>query len=138
MIIEIKVPTEVEITILEIKAQIRSWENAIVNGIEDTNGDLIPCRYGDSWQPKIDIDNGIIVDWEQGKTAKIHYKVCDSGTYTLLDEGGNIVQAYDGPVRNIACPEENGYGDYIIMNINENGQILNWPETPDVSDFFEE
>lgn len=24
------------------------------------------------------------------------------------------------------CPKENGYGDYIIMNIDENGFIQGW------------
>jgi len=34
-------------------------------------------------------------------------------------------------VPEIMCPKENGYGDYIIMIVDENGKIENWKQTLD-------
>ena len=34
---------------IEVNAGVRYWEDAIVNGVEDSEGDLIPCREGDLW-----------------------------------------------------------------------------------------
>jgi hypothetical protein len=31
------------------------------------------------------------------------------------------------------CPKENGYGDYVIMDIDSEGKIINWKV--DLSDF---
>jgi hypothetical protein len=127
MKVNIKIEKEVDIKILSVEAGVRYWEDATVNGEDDTNGDLIPCRQGDLWCPIIDIDNGIILNWEQGTTAKIHYKVCDCGSYYLKDEDYNVVMSIEEDyVPSIMCPEKGGYGDYIIMNVDENGKIQNW------------
>ncbi len=126
---------EVEVKTLHVRAGVRYWEDAIVNGVEDTNGDLIPCRIDDEecWFPVIDIDSGIITNWEQGKTANIDYKVCDDGVYFVLDEKGNEIIVYDGYVPKTMYPKENGYGDYIKMDVDENGLIANWKF--DIDDF---
>lgn len=116
-----------EIKTLIVHATVRYWEDSEVNGDPDDDGDLMPCRVGDDWKPIIDIDSGIIVNWKQGTTAEIHYKVCDQCGWDLLDEFGNIVlQAEDGYVPNTLCPADKGYGDYIIMNVDENGKIKDW------------
>lgn len=123
----IKIEKEVDIKILSVEAGVRYWEDATVNGEEDVNGDLIPCREGDLWCPIIDIDNGIILNWEQGTIANIHYKVCDCGSYYLKDEDNNVVMSIEEDyVPSIMCPEKGGYGDYIIMNVDKNGKIQNW------------
>jgi len=118
--------TEVEVKMLSVDAGVRYWEDATVNGVADTSGDLIPCRKGDAWMPTIDLETGIITNWEQGKAASIHYKVCDAGVYTLTDEQGNTVQEISGYVPKIMCPGGSGYGDYIIMNIDATGRIDKW------------
>lgn len=133
----IKVEKEVNITTLEVNAGVLYWEDSSINGVYDTEeGDNIPCKDGDRWKPVIDIDKGIITNWEKGKTASIHYKVCDDGTYTLKDDKGNVIEDRNGYVPNIMRPADEGYGDYIIMNVDENGVIENWE--PDLSGFFEE
>lgn len=66
---KIKIEKEVELKTLSVKAGVRYWEDAEVNGVEDTDGTLIPCRNGDDWCPEIDIETGRILNWEQGKTA---------------------------------------------------------------------
>ena len=82
------------------------------------------CKIGPSDLPIIGIE------------ANIHFKICDAGSYFLRDEFNNIVLSIENDyVPTIACPEENGYGDYIIMNIDKNGQIANW--RPDIDDFLD-
>ena len=84
MKIELTVKKEFEVETLLIDANVRYWEDATVNGVSDDDGDLIPCREGDSWRPIINIDSGLITNWEKGKDASIHYKVCDDGEYWRL------------------------------------------------------
>ena len=73
----VKIEKEVELKTLVVKAGVRYYEDATVNGVEDTEGDLIPCKQGELWCPIIDIDSGVITNWKQGVKAEVHYKVCD-------------------------------------------------------------
>lgn len=134
---KIKVLKEVEVKTLVVEAGARYWEDATVDGVEDENGDLIPCRDGDYWKPIIDLETGIITNWTQGVTADIYYKVCDDGTYKLLDVDGNEVVSIDGYVPDIMCPNGEGFGDYIIMKVGENGKIDNW-KVGNLSEFSQE
>lgn len=127
MRIELKQKKYYEVKYLQVKARVRYWEDAEVNGEDDTEtGDNVPCKVGDFWCPIIDIETGIIDNWEQGKTAEVHYKVCDDGEYSLIDDKGKIIVSIEGYVPNIMCPKKKGFGDYIIMDIDEKGQIANW------------
>lgn len=132
---KVKVKKEVEVEVKYLLAEVgaRYWEDSVVNGVEDKNGDLIPCREGEYWKPLIDLESGIIVNWEQGKTAKIHYKSCDDNTFTLLDEDKNVIKKEFGYVIEMMCPRGGGYGDYVIMDIDENGKIEKF--IADFSDF---
>lgn len=122
---------EVELKTLLVDAGVRYWEDATVNGVEDEKGDLIPCRQNDSWCPEIDIDSGKILNWNQGTKADIHYKVCDSGCYAVKDANGEIVMQIDGYVPDTMAPSGEGYGDYIIMKVDESGMIEKWKFNPD-------
>lgn len=122
---------------LHVNAGVRYWEDSTINGVTDEEGTLTPCRDGDYWKPIIDIDKGVIVNWEKGKKADIHFKVVDDGTYTVKDEKGETITEKEGYVPDIMCPAENGYGDYIIMNIDENGVIDKW-EPWDITEFSNE
>src|SRR5688572_2365640 len=131
----VKIEKEVDIKTLHVSAGVRYWEDARVNGVEDTEGNLMPFRNGENWEPVIDIDKGQIINWPKGTTADIHFKVCDAGTYTLKDIDGNTVLKKEGYVPGIMCPDEDGWGDYIIMTVSENGLISNW--NPNIDDFYE-
>jgi len=123
--IKVKVSVEKEVSVRYLKAEIgaRHWEDAKVNGVEDSEG-LIPCRECNYWSPVIDLANGQIVNWDIGKTANVHYKSCDDNKLTFLDDEKRIVFiAENNYVPNILCPEGEGWGDYVIMNIDENGFI---------------
>ena len=38
----------------------------------------------------------------------------------------DVIESYDGYVPKVMCPVDEGYGDYIIMDIDENGFIQDW------------
>ncbi len=128
----VTVKKEVVLKTLEVMAGVRYYEDAIVDGVEDVDGKLIPCKKGSMWCPIIDIDTGVITNWKQGVKADVHYKVCDAGCYYLKDEDGNVIlQIENDYVPKMMCPKENGYGDYIIMDIDENGKIADWKPSTD-------
>lgn len=137
MKVKIKKSVEVEVKTLVVKAQVRYWEDSEINGENDTeNGDNIPCKIGDVWNPEIDIETGVILNWEKGKTADIHYKICDCCGFELKDEKGNVVHSEeDGYVPETLSPKERGYGDYIIMDVDSEGKIKDWKF--DIDDFID-
>lgn len=123
----ITIKQEVDILKMQVKAHVRYWEDTTVNGEEDTDGSLIPCREGELWCPLIDVNTGQILNWKKGKTAEVHYKVCDRCSFYLLGtDDFEYVKIEDEYVPEILCPADKGYGDYIIMNINEDGFIEDW------------
>lgn len=132
MTLKLKIEKEFDVKYLSAKIGPRYWEDAKVNGVEDKDGDLIPCRYGEYWRPLIDIESGTIINWTKGKEASIHYKCCEDGEYKLLDENRDEIKSIEGYVPNIMCPKENGYGDYVIMDVDMDGKIQDWRV-----DFFE-
>lgn len=112
---------------IEVSAGVRYWEDGTLNGEEDGVG-IMPFREGDMWRPVIDLDEGKVVDWPKGDTASIHYKVCDSGEYWLLDEEHKRVAKWNGCYvpDDLLCVGAKGYGDYIIFSIEEDGKITGW------------
>lgn len=133
---QIKITKTVDLVTLHVKAGVRYWEDTTVNGVKDENGTLIPCREGDYWCPIINIETGIITNWTKGTTASTHYKVCGDGVYTLKDETGNVEVIKDYYVPDILDLYDDSYGDYIILNIDENGQIADWNNNPSIEDFL--
>jgi hypothetical protein len=119
------VTKEFDIEYLFVEAGVRRWDDGIINGIEDKDGN-IPCRDGDCWKPLININTGKIVNWTQGVKASIHYKVCDNGTYKLLDINMELIKKIRDYVPKMLSPKEEGWGDYIIMDIEPDGQINDW------------
>lgn len=121
-------PVEVEIATVSVILPVNYEE-------EDMPNDF-PLRQGDQWRATIDIDTGKINDWPAGRSGKFFMKVCDGGTYTLRDPSGNVLAERQDYVPNDLIPGE--YGDYVHLQINEEGLITNWPKEPDVSQFFED
>ena len=129
MKVKIQIEKEVEITTLQVRAGVRYWNDSEVNGEPDTEiGQNIPCKDGQNWCPEIEIATGKILNWKQGVKAEVHYKVCDCCGWELKTETGEVVlSAEDGYVpTDTLCPKGGGYGDYIIMDIDENGMIADW------------
>jgi len=123
---------EIDVKYLHVEVEPRHWCDIALNGGDFFNDDddmskiNIPCRYDDKWEIIIDLETGQITNWEKGTIAQTSFKVCDAGTYTLTDKDNIFVDKYDGYVPDMLCPDEEGYGDYIIMTIDENGFIKNF------------
>lgn len=113
---------------IKVSAEVRYWEGASVNGIADEDGNLIPLRAGDLWRPVIRLSDGFVINWPHGTTADIHYKVCDAGEYWLLDDAGKTIAKWGGHYvpNDFLCYGDNGYGDYIIMQVAEDGKVIGW------------
>lgn len=126
MIIKLNIEKDFDVKKMCCNIGVRYWEDATVDGVEDTDGKLIPCRNGERWCPEICLESGIITNWDFKSKADIHYKVCDDGIYKLELENGEEVKAINDYVPTMMCPEGGGYGDYIIMKVNKDGQIENW------------
>lgn len=141
--LRLKETKAVPVKYLRARCGVRYWEDGEVNGVQDEDGSRIPCREGTAanndslgggnWCPTIDLDTGRIENWPHGTTASIHYKVCDDGDYALLDADRNVVAEIDGYVPGLMCPEGEGYGDYVIMEIGPDGTIAKWKA--DLSEF---
>lgn len=87
----------------------------------------------------IDIDNGLVVDWPEGVEASFHFKVCDAGSYYLLDSDKKIVASiFDNYVPDGLCHGDNGYGDYIIFSVNGNGEINKYSNKVNADDWGDE
>lgn len=118
---------EVDVKYLLVDAGVRYWDDSSFNGVNDTeDGTLAPFKEGARWIILIDVDEGKIIGWNQGTTASIHYKVCDDGHYTCFNKDKEDLCGIETYVPSILCPQKNGYGDYIIMDIDENGIIKDW------------
>lgn len=72
------------------------------------------------------METGNIVNWKKGIRAIVHYKVCDDGTYSFLDKDKKEIISVDSYVPKVLCPNGEGYGDYIIMIIDNDGFIKGW------------
>lgn len=133
----IPIKTEVEIKYLLAIVEPRYWdEDFELDGSPFDGEGYFPGKIGDEWKILIDIDTGKIINWELGHTAQVYSKICDAGEYKLLGPDQMICYFYKDDMYVPSClyPKENGYGDYIIMDIDENGVIKDWKF--DISDFF--
>jgi len=121
--------SEMQASYIEVEAEVRYWEDAIVNGQEDTQGTLIPFRYGDKWCPVIRLADGWVVNWPEGTTADVHFKVCDQGEYWLATDTGRVAKwRSDYVPDSFLCHGDTGYGDYIIFTVSVDGKIERWQQ----------
>jgi hypothetical protein len=106
----------------------RDLELSTINGKKYPTTDEIPCmNNGDMWCPLIDVENGIIINWEKGTTANINIEVdYDYRVFECLDENKNILHILEERVPDSLSPEKEGYGEYIHMTINNEGVINKW------------
>lgn len=127
---------------VKVVAHVRYWEDSEINGVDDDNNNpKMPCVTGiydrsgrRFWCPFIDVETGRIINWEKGVEASIHYKVCDECGLTIM-KGDTVLYEDEDYVPEFLCPKEEGYGDYIIMDIDGEGFIKNWDKSK-VYDFI--
>ena len=134
---------------LEIIAHVRHWNDTDVNGVEDIDfyktlgigQPLMPCAkqiknkpsgvmHSDHWvwNPIIDVEKGLIINWVEGNIANVCYKVYDGCEINAFDADNNLICNNDGffYCPDFLCPKEEGFGDYIIMDIDIDGSIRDW------------
>ena len=113
---------------IKVEAGVRYWDDAVINGVPDESGNLTPFRVGGMWNPTIRLEDGLMMNWPQGTTADIHFKVCDAGEYYLLDEDQKPIAKWGGYYvpNDFLCHGDNGYGDYIIFKVSADGLIEKW------------
>lgn len=121
-------PTEIEITHIRVSVPVRYAD-------EDMPYDY-PLRDGNWWRATIDLETGQIENWPgTEEPTRFHMKVCDEGSYYLLDESRNVVASIEREYApNDVVPGE--YGDYLIFQISTTGEITNWKTPSDFSAFF--
>ena len=142
---KVKYKVVVDIITISVDSYVRYWEDACVNG-EPDDGDTpkIPCAVKSDngsyyWKPVIDIETGQILNWQQGVTANVHYKVCDEFACKVVGRIAgvtNLIKDYEGYVPGFMCPRMYPDGDYIVMDIDENGYIKDW-DSSEVKKFVE-
>ena len=90
---------------------------------------LIPFVNGRRWQIEIDINKGCILNWPNGVTAHVNYKVCDDGKYEIYDSNKKLIIEKKGYVPEIFGQDDANFGDYVSMTIDDEGRIKNWKVT---------
>jgi len=110
-------PQEVDILAIQVNIAVRYDEEDIPNDF--------PGREGDMWNGIIHIESGKIKGWGGGKRT-LAMKVCDQGSYRLLDCRGIAIAEIDNDYVPSCIPGE--YGDYIDFSILEDGTIERWNE----------
>ena len=125
MLAEITVKKQVEIKFVKVDVAVRYDEDDIPNDF--------PLRKGDMWSGTIDIDEGRILGWPAGKTGNMRMKVCDQGSYHLLDVNGEtLLSLEEDYVPNKLLPPRDGCGDYIHFIIEGTGKLTNWYTKPSI------
>jgi hypothetical protein len=128
----VKIEKEVEIRAVKIDIAPRH--------IGDSEDDDMPTDFPllneakTEWSAMVNIDTGQIGGWPIGEVREMYVKVCDTGTYSLMEADGSTIAKIDGYVPNGVVPGE--CGDYVDLKIDANGFITNWPKHPDISAFF--
>lgn len=125
----VKQIVEVEVTAIKLELPVR-YED------EDIPFDF-PLRNGDMWSAVVDIETGKIRGWPQGHPAcRVDMKVVDGGTYTALGPGNEVIGQAAGEYVPRCIP--GGPGDYVELEIDEQGVITNWPKNPDLSGILDD
>ena len=136
---EIKIMQPVTVNVKYVRAFVnaRYWTSVELNGITVEDDSPFPGRPNDRWYFKIDVDTGELLHWPKGQTASVWMKVCDRGSYYLMSETGEVLMEKEEEYcPGFLCIGANGYGDYISLDIDENGHIRDWRFTEGDVDFF--
>lgn len=157
MITKIKIIKEVEMDKVIVNAGVRYWNdckyskdngqtwrdgskesdtddisNDFKDNIPNIENKIINYDVNDYWTLVIDINTGKVENWPKNYCISTWFKVCDDGLYQIVDKDGDVI--WDSiETENYYVPEflkinDNGYGDYINLDIDGNGYIKNWVE----------
>ena len=86
----------------------------------------------------VGLDDAGICDWSYNSDFRLRAKVCDSGTYILLDEERTPLLQIAGYVPDgVIPPLEHNWGDYVDFYVSSGGKVVNWLDSPDMMVFAE-
>ena len=86
----------------------------------------------------LDLQELKAIDWASNNMI-LWGKICDEGTYTLLDTSKKPIWQIKGYVPNkLLPPYEEGWGDYLELVILSDGSLMDWRKPLDFKDFIED
>jgi len=115
--------------LIRIEPELRYPEDGYINEERDDNDNpKMPFMVADEkaqdgwvWKLEVNIKTGEVIGWPKEVKADVHYKVCDC---CRIKYAGKEYYEY---VPNFLAINDRGYGDYIILTI-EDGKIVDWSE----------
>jgi hypothetical protein len=128
---------------LKIEANPRYLEDTYLNEKEDEKGEI--CIYDNTTGMLdfiIDMVEGKILGWDNTQEAKIHYKIVDEGKYYLIEYIAQYMYVIRKEyyscyvVDELLVINDKGYGDYMIMEVDKDGYIKNYPSYDMLIDFL--
>ena len=125
------------IDVIKFDDEYCSWVNKKIPSFVKLLDTDVPPEEDPNYKVRleIDVENGKLLNHDFGHTIKIYNKAVDEGTYTLYDtetHEAKTIQDYVIPGLDI---DENGFGDYVILTIDENGFIKDWDKDKILSNF---
>lgn len=120
-------PVELEIHTVRIEVELH----------DDVSENLPKHLFNDDGELDllIEVDTGKVVSWQGNEPVSIHDNIRNNGVYTLFDKCGDKVARLD----NYYIPHDlipGKRGEYIHIDISADGVITNWPDVPNVYEFF--
>lgn len=124
------------------ESELITFDDGIMTELETDEGFIPPMLNSEIQRLEfvVDMKDGRLLDWNEANGyLRMWAKVCDNGTYTLLDADKKPICQICGYVPfKLIPPFEDGAGDYIELAINADGTIKDWPKIPDLSEFAED
>ncbi len=102
----------------------------------DGAGASIPFTKGNTADITINVKERKVVDWDTKYSYwKVFAKPKDEGVYDFLDKDFKLICRQDGYVPNEFVPPKEGFGDYIEISVDTDGNVDGWYEPTDVNKF---
>ncbi len=129
--------TDYYINVIKFDGKECSWKDkSTVPSFVKMLGDLDEIDPNYEVSLEIDAESGKLLNHDFGHKIELYNKVVDEGTYTLFDtEVGETKTIQDYVIPGLDT-YSNGYGDYIILDIDENGFIKGWDSDKILSNFI--
>lgn len=130
---ETTTPEPEDIRTISVRVYPMSFAAAVVNGGQESDNDglRMPFVKDGCWHVDIDRATGRIAGWPKGVTAKTYYKSVDENEVILIGQDGETIVNYDGYVPKFLSIYDNGYGDYVMVEIEPDGHIKDFNFTKD-------
>nr|DAX18964.1 MAG TPA: hypothetical protein [Caudoviricetes sp.] len=119
-------PVELEIHTVRIEVELH----------DDVSENLPKHLFNDDGELDllIEVDTGKVVSWQGNEPVSIHDNIRNNGVYTLFKCGDEVARLDNYYIPHDLIPGKRG--EYIHIDISADGVITNWPDVPNVYEFF--